>query len=72
VYEKWVDPVTEGPAFAVLNKLMKERILVIDGAMGTAVQKYKLTEEQFRGDRYKNHTKDLKAGAYTRSLFSST
>jgi 5-methyltetrahydrofolate--homocysteine methyltransferase len=69
VYEKWVDPVTEGPAFAVLNKLMKERILVIDGAMGTAVQKYKLTEEQFRGDRYKNHTK---AGAHTRPLFSST
>eukprot|EP00982_Pelagococcus_subviridis_P014775 31354-Pelagococcus_subviridis.AAC.24 len=39
---------------------MKERIMVIDGAMGTAVQKYKLQEEDFRGERYKNHTHDLK------------
>ena len=47
-------------AFDVINKIMKERIMVIDGAMGTAVQKYKLAEEDFRGERFKNHTHDLK------------
>jgi len=47
-------------AFDQINKIMKERIMVIDGAMGTAVQKYKLTEEDFRGERFKDHTHDLK------------
>ena len=59
-YKKWVDPVESSPAFDLINKIMKERIMVIDGAMGTAVQKYKLQEEDFRGERYKNHTHDLK------------
>ena len=59
-YKKWVDPVEASPAFDLINKIMKERIMVIDGAMGTAVQKYKLQEEDFRGERYKNHTHDLK------------
>ena len=47
-------------AFDQINKIMKERIMVIDGAMGTAVQKYKLTEEDFRGERFKDHSHDLK------------
>jgi 5-methyltetrahydrofolate--homocysteine methyltransferase len=59
-YEKWVDPVKPSAAFDVINKIMEERIMVIDGAMGTAVQKYKLTEADFRGERFKNHTHDLK------------
>ena len=59
-YAKWVDPVKPTAAFDVINKIMKERIMVIDGAMGTAVQKYKLAEEDFRGERFKNHTHDLK------------
>ena len=59
-YAKYVDPVKETAAFDTINKIMKERIMVIDGAMGTAVQKYKLSEEDFRGERYKNHTHDLK------------
>ena len=59
-YAKWVDPVKPTKAFDQINKIMKERIMVIDGAMGTAVQKYKLTEEDFRGERFKDHTHDLK------------
>ena len=59
-YTKWVDPVKPTKAFDQINKIMKERIMVIDGAMGTAVQKYKLTEEDFRGERFKDHSHDLK------------
>jgi 5-methyltetrahydrofolate--homocysteine methyltransferase len=59
-YAKWVDPVKPTAAFDVINKIMEERIMVIDGAMGTAVQKYKLAEADFRGERFKNHTHDLK------------
>ncbi len=43
-----------------LNKLLTERILVIDGAMGTMIQRHNLTEEDFRGERFKNHPHDLK------------
>lgn len=39
---------------------MKKRILVIDGAMGTMIQRYKLNEEEFRGERFKNHSVNLK------------
>jgi 5-methyltetrahydrofolate--homocysteine methyltransferase len=37
-----------------------ERILIMDGAMGTALQAYKLDEDQFRGERLKSHNSDLK------------
>lgn len=40
--------------------ILKERILVLDGAMGTMIQRFKLTEEDFRGERFKNHPKPLK------------
>lgn len=41
------------------NRLSKE-ILFIDGAMGTMVQQYKLDEKDYRGEKFKNHSKDLK------------
>ncbi|MDG2398733.1 MAG: homocysteine S-methyltransferase family protein, partial [Candidatus Marinimicrobia bacterium] len=44
----------------MIKEIFKERILVLDGAMGTMVQSYHLTENDFRGDRFKNHPKDLK------------
>ncbi|MCB0665415.1 MAG: methionine synthase, partial [Saprospiraceae bacterium] len=44
----------------ILKKLVTERILVIDGAMGTMIQGYKLQEADFRGDILKNHPNDLK------------
>jgi 5-methyltetrahydrofolate--homocysteine methyltransferase len=37
-----------------------ERILILDGAMGTMIQRYPLTEEDFRGEKFKNHGQDLK------------
>jgi 5-methyltetrahydrofolate--homocysteine methyltransferase len=44
-----------------LAALLRERIVIIDGAMGTTIQQYKLTEEQFRGDRFRDWKgKDLK------------
>lgn len=43
-----------------INDILKERILVIDGAMGTMIQRYKLEEEDFRGERFKNHSHPLK------------
>lgn len=44
----------------ILNKLLKERILVLDGAMGTMIQRHKLSEQDFRGERFKDHPHDLK------------
>jgi 5-methyltetrahydrofolate--homocysteine methyltransferase len=46
-----------------LEALMRERIVVLDGAMGTMVQQHKLTEADYRGDRFKDWKgKDLKGG----------
>ena len=44
----------------MIEKLLKERILVLDGAMGTMIQRYSLDEKDFRGERFINHTCDLK------------
>ena len=43
-----------------LQELAQQRILILDGATGTMVQRYKLTEEQFRGDRFASWGQDLK------------
>ncbi len=43
-----------------LERLLTERILVLDGAMGTMVQRRQLTEADFRGSRFASHTHDLK------------
>jgi len=49
-----------GPERATqLEKLVRERILVLDGAMGTMVQGFKLSEADFRGERFADHEKDL-------------
>jgi 5-methyltetrahydrofolate--homocysteine methyltransferase len=50
----------ETEKFEILRQLLKERILIMDGAMGTMIQSYKLGEADFRGDRFKDHQKDLK------------
>jgi 5-methyltetrahydrofolate--homocysteine methyltransferase len=58
---------TESPTFGAkgsisrIEQLMKERILVLDGAMGSMVQQYRLSEADYRGTRFKDYTaKDLK------------
>lgn len=43
-----------------LNDLAAKRILVIDGAMGTMIQRYKLSEDDFRGSDFKDHSHDLR------------
>jgi methionine synthase I (cobalamin-dependent) len=40
---------------ALLERLLSERILVLDGAMGTMVQTYRLDEAGFRGERFADH-----------------
>lgn len=53
------------PVEAQLRALLKERILILDGAMGTMIQQYKLTEADYRGKRFK----DFSAPAGERELF---
>src|SRR5277367_695365 len=48
------------PALHPLEALLQKRIVIIDGAMGTTLQGFKLTEADFRGERFQNHHKDLK------------
>jgi 5-methyltetrahydrofolate--homocysteine methyltransferase len=43
-----------------LEQLLSERILVLDGAMGTMIQRHTLTEADFRGERFASHPKDLR------------
>lgn len=45
----------------LLQNALTERILILDGAMGTMIQKYKLTESDFRGERLKTVPSILKA-----------
>jgi len=43
-----------------IRELLKERILILDGAMGTMIQRYPLEEEDFRNEELKNHSHPLK------------
>jgi 5-methyltetrahydrofolate--homocysteine methyltransferase len=43
-----------------LPEILARRIVVIDGAMGTMIQRYKLGEADYRGERFKDHPRDLK------------
>jgi 5-methyltetrahydrofolate--homocysteine methyltransferase len=43
-----------------IREELEKRILIIDGAMGTMIQRYQLSEEDFRGERFKNHPCDVK------------
>ena len=43
-----------------IQQCLEERILIIDGAMGTMIQQYKLEEKDYRGERFKDWHKDVK------------
>ena len=43
-----------------LLNLLKQRIVILDGAMGTMIQAHALSEAQFRGTQFANHPKDLR------------
>ncbi len=45
---------------AQLRELLARRILMLDGAMGTMIQRYKLSEADFRGDRFADHPVDVR------------
>jgi 5-methyltetrahydrofolate--homocysteine methyltransferase len=48
------------PTTHPLFSLLRERIVILDGAMGTMVQQYKLAEKDYRGARFVDHPSDLK------------
>ena len=43
-----------------LQDLLKHRIAILDGAMGTMIQRYKLGEAEYRGERFATHAHDVK------------
>lgn len=43
-----------------LQKILKNRILVLDGAMGTMIQRYKLSESDYRGEKFESYHMDIK------------
>ena len=53
-------PVTLSEAEVRLRKALTERILILDGAMGTMIQEHKLGEADYRGDRFADWPSDLK------------
>lgn len=51
-----------------IEDILKERILIIDGAMGTMIQRHTLEEADFRGEKFRNHTHPLKGNNDVLSL----
>jgi len=46
--------------YAYFNQTLRERIMIMDGGMGTRIQQDKLQEDDYKGDRYPNPKKELK------------
>jgi hypothetical protein len=58
-------PGMSGPELeAYLRYAWTQRIHILDGAMGTMIQKHQLNEAQFRGERFKDHPNELKGDNY--------
>lgn len=51
---------TTEEVWTYLRKIFAERIVCLDGAMGTSLQAYKLSEEDYRGERFKTHSSNLR------------
>src|SRR5438067_3317721 len=51
---------TRSARIAILHEALKQRILVLDGAMGTMIQRHRLTEAQYRGERFRDSARDLR------------
>ncbi|MEX2188912.1 MAG: methionine synthase [Pirellulales bacterium] len=55
------DSIEIGPRTSVsIAELLEQRILLLDGAMGTMIQPLKLSEADYRGEKFANHSRDLK------------
>ena len=46
--------------YQTIQEILKSRILVLDGAMGSMIQHYKLTDADYRGERFKDFPHELK------------
>ena len=53
---------------AQLPDILRQRMVILDGAMGTMIQRFKLTEAQYRGERFKDFHKDVKGNNELLSL----
>ena len=53
---------------AALPEILRQRLVILDGAMGTMIQRFKLTEEQYRGQRFKDFHRDVKGNNELLSL----
>ena len=56
----WSFPVNAEAVTAYLTKTMQERIMMLDGAMGTVIQNYKFDEDAFRGEKWKGIEQEIK------------
>jgi 5-methyltetrahydrofolate--homocysteine methyltransferase len=54
---------TPSPVIHALQDALSKRVLILDGAMGTMIQRHKLTEADFRGERFIDHPKDLRGNS---------
>src|SRR5690606_30015296 len=50
----------QGNKYKLISDILQKRILVLDGAMATMIQRYKLGEEDYRGERFKDCGRELK------------
>ncbi len=53
-------PIFKSPSFGGVGEALKKRILILDGAMGTMLQRYNFSEEDFRGELFKDFPYSLK------------
>ncbi|RZJ16113.1 MAG: 5-methyltetrahydrofolate--homocysteine methyltransferase, partial [Haliea sp.] len=51
-----------------LPGILEQRIAILDGAMGTMIQRFRLTEEQYRGERFRDFPRDVKGNNELLSL----
>src|SRR5207237_337474 len=58
--EYWILNTEYRMMITLLNRLLSERILILDGAMGTMIQRHQLGEADFRGERFREHSRDLR------------
>lgn len=56
------------PKYKQIKEILQQRIMIIDGAMGTMIQQHKLTENDFRGTRFADAQKDIKGNNEVLSL----
>src|SRR5439155_19072681 len=56
-------PFDRASRLAALPGLLRNRILVLDGAMGTMLQAYRFSEADFRGERFRDHPRDLRGNS---------